>query len=77
MTVVSHLEGVVTTPELRDAHSAFAPYALSGIWYDAMDEVLTAIGEDPGNKRLRLQRAAMLEQAELGEIARYALRAER
>ncbi len=62
---------------LRGASTAYGPYALSGIWYDAIDEVLSAIGKDPGNKRLRLQRAAMLEQAELGEIAEYALRADR
>lgn len=62
---------------LRDARYSFAPYALSGIWYDAMDEVLSAIDADPKNKRLRLQRAALLEQAELGMVATYALRAER
>ncbi|MEZ4290801.1 MAG: DUF928 domain-containing protein [Myxococcota bacterium] len=62
---------------LDEAPQRFAPYALSGIWYDAMHELLRAIERDPEDKRLRLQRAALLEQAGLEEVAVYALRAGR
>jgi hypothetical protein len=56
------------------ADAAFAPYATSGIWYDAMDEVLSAMGEDPENPYLQRQRAALLEQIELNEVVRSAAR---
>ena len=64
-------------PALGEARYSYAPYALSGIWYDAMDELLVAIDKDPRNKRLRLQRSALLEQADLEEVAIYAVRAGR
>ena len=62
---------------LLEARSRYAPYALSGIWYDAMDELLSAIALDPGNQRLLSQRVALLEQAELAEVASYARQDER
>jgi hypothetical protein len=58
---------------LREARFDYAPYALSGIWYDAVDELLLALDRQPGNERLRLQRAALLEQAELAEVAVHAV----
>jgi len=78
-------EGLIArTPVTRDlernlgeSRYRYAPYALSGIWYDAMDELLLAIEKDPRNKRLRLQRSALLEQANLEEVAIYAVRAGR
>jgi len=57
---------------LREARNPYAPYALSGIWYDAIAELRTALGEDPSNRRLLLQEVALLEQAELSQIARFA-----
>ena len=54
---------------------SFAPYALSGIWYDAISELQTAIGKDPGNRRLLLQKVALPEQAELSSVAKYARQA--
>ena len=57
---------------LRDAQNPYAPYALSGIWYDAIAELRVALGEDPGNRQLLLQEVALLEQADLSQIARFA-----
>ena len=54
---------------------SFAPYALSGIWYDAISELQTAIGKDPGNRRLLLQEVTLLEQAALSSVAKYARQA--
>ena len=51
----------------------YAPLALSGIWYDAIDELLLALAERPEDERLRVQRAALLEQAELSEVALFVL----
>lgn len=69
------------TPQLEQslerAPERYAPYAISGIWYDAMHELLSAIERDPDNRRLQLQRNALLEQAGLSEVATYAVRAGR
>ena len=56
---------------LRDARARFAPYALSGIWYDAMAELRTALAADPSDKRLRRQEIALLEQIDLPRVARF------
>lgn len=62
---------------LEGAEESFAPYALSGIWYDAMDELFGAIENKPASRRLRRQQIALLEQVNLGEVAAYAVRNER
>ena len=62
---------------LRDARQSYAPYALSGIWYDAVAELRQAISEEPKNRRLKLQEIALLEQADLSVVAGYALKAQR
>jgi len=48
-----------------------AVYAEAGIWYDAIDQLSTQIGADGGNRALREQRAALLEQVGLREAAAY------
>ncbi len=58
---------------LSEAPNAYAPYALSGIWYDAMDELRSARTARPADRRLRLQEVALLEQAQLENVARYAI----
>ncbi len=67
----------ILTQSLKDAQETFAPYALSGIWYDAMDELFGAIEKKPGSRRLRRQQIALLEQADLSEVAAFAVRGER
>ena len=62
---------------LEGAKWSYAPYALSGIWYDAVHELLQALEKEPMNKRLRLQRSALLEQAELAQVALHSLHADR
>ncbi|MAG29568.1 MAG: hypothetical protein CL908_01585 [Deltaproteobacteria bacterium] len=59
---------------LDEANDRFAPYALSGIWYDAMHELVEAIEQNPHDERLVMQRSALLDQADLEEVAVYAVR---
>ena len=63
--------------ELAGAERIYEPYALSGVWYDAMDAVLSAVAAEPEDSRHARQRAALLDQAGLGEVATYAGQAER
>jgi len=48
-----------------------AVYAEAGIWYDAIDQLSKQISADRNNRRLREQRAALLEQVGLREAAAY------
>jgi hypothetical protein len=48
-----------------------AAYAEAGIWYDAIDQLSTQINADRGNRQLREQRAALLEQVGLREAAAF------
>jgi anti-sigma factor RsiW len=45
--------------------------AANGIWYDALDFVSGWIDQNPAEASLREQRAALLEQVGLPEVARY------
>jgi hypothetical protein len=58
---------------LKDAPAAGRPalYAGEGIWYDAIDELSRQIAAQPGNRQLREQRAALLEQVGLAEAANF------
>lgn len=60
------------TRALEEAELRFAPYALSGIWYDALAELRSAREADPENPGLKRQEIALLEQIELHEVARFA-----
>jgi hypothetical protein len=44
-------------------------YAEAGVWYDAIMAFSDQIQSDPGNMDLRQQRALLLEQGGLGEVA--------
>jgi hypothetical protein len=46
-----------------------AVYAGSGIWYDALEAVTDEMNASPKNKEIRQQRAALLDQADLKEVA--------
>lgn len=57
--------------KLKNAAAFDAPfiYAEEGLWYDAMHELSALIAAHPQNIGLRQQRAALLKQVELAEIA--------
>jgi len=46
-------------------------YAESGIWYDALATLSAAIEKKPGDSGLIQQRASLLEQVGLSEVAQY------
>lgn len=48
-----------------------AVYAQSGLWYDAIDQLSQSISANPADRRLRQQRAALLEQVGLREAAAF------
>ena len=49
-------------------------YAESGIWYDTIRAISELIEADPNDMNLRKQRAALLEQVGLSEVAQYELK---
>jgi hypothetical protein len=55
----------------RDPLSAARLYADAGVWYDALASISAVIEERPGDPLLRSQRAALLEQVGLLEIAEF------
>jgi hypothetical protein len=68
------VERVEPSPELAQKlgdPSASRPHALAeaGIWYDALDALSEQIDAAPGNRTLWNQRAALLEQVGLPEVA--------
>jgi hypothetical protein len=71
------IERVAETPAVRSRIDAAQPaeraalYAGEGIWYDVIDQLSQSIGADPGNRALRAQRAALLEQVGLSEAAEF------
>ena len=58
-----------------DKRKAAFAYAESGIWYDAIATLSDLVEAAPQDKALHQQRASLLEQAGLAEIAEYDLRA--
>jgi hypothetical protein len=63
--------------QLAQASEAQAPfiYAEAGIWYDALAALSEQIAATPAGARMRQQRAALLEQVGLSEVAKYDLQA--
>lgn len=59
--------------QLARAREGEAPliYAEAGLWYDALAELSALIEADPSNDAPRRQRAALLEQVQLTEIAAH------
>jgi hypothetical protein len=59
--------------KLAQAGKAKAPhiYAEAGLWYDALTAISELIDGTPKDTLLRKQRAALLEQVGLPEVARY------
>jgi hypothetical protein len=54
---------------------AFHIYAEAGLWYDALSTISDLIDAAPNNLLLRRQRASLLEQVNLGEVAQDDTRA--
>ena len=52
-----------------------AIYAEEGVWYDTVDALMTLADERPGDRSLRADSAALLNQAGLTKAAAYAGRA--
>ena len=65
----SKLAGAKRTDALR-------LYAEAGLWYDALETVSDLVDGGPAEKDFRKQRAALLQQVGLSEIAAYDLRDE-
>lgn len=68
-------EGFIERTAERDAapgeaRRAVADLARSGLWYDAIARLREAISASPKDPQLRRQQTALLEQAELGRVAR-------
>lgn len=70
---IKRVEGGAVVERLKLAPLSHRPalYAESGIWYDAIDDLSRLISADPANRRLREQRAALLEQVGLAEAAEF------
>jgi hypothetical protein len=59
------------TLEQTDASALAAALAGEGYWYDALKTLSESIDAQPGNPSLREQRASLLEQVALPEVAAY------
>lgn len=59
--------------KLKAADASRLPYvyAEEGFWYDAIESISEMIDASPGNMELRKQRAALLEQVGLSEVAAF------
>jgi uncharacterized protein DUF928 len=71
---VSYLEGIVIHSVNEDDPSALAA---AGLWYDAIKAISTKIEASPGDPFYRHQRAFLLEQVGLPEVAEYDLKRSR
>jgi hypothetical protein len=62
--------------QLAGAGEARTPYiyAEAGLWYDALAAISDLIDAAPNNPSLRSQRASLLEQVQLAEVAQYDMR---
>jgi hypothetical protein len=59
--------------QLQQMRKAQAPYlyAESGLWYDAVEAISELIAAAPQDAQWRQQRAMLLEQADLPDVAAY------
>jgi hypothetical protein len=71
------IERIETPEDLRkklvqaDKRAAVQIYAEAGIWYDTLMAISELIEANPNDTVLRKQRAALLEQVGLSEVAQY------
>lgn len=59
----------------KDPRDAICLYAEAGLWYDAIAVISDLISASPQDRVLRLQRATLLEQVGLPEVAEFDRRA--
>jgi hypothetical protein len=55
----------------KDSRDVFCLYVESGLWYDALHVISDLITAYPKDRVLRLQRAALLDQVGLADVAQY------
>ena len=63
----------ILSADLSNATEEMTPhiYAQAGLWYDAFSKLSDLLEDSPSDRCLREQRASLLEQVDLPEIARY------
>ncbi len=66
-------ESLAAGPADQASGAAVARYAEAGLWYDAVQAISDLIDASPGDALLRRQRASLMEQAGLPEVAEYDL----
>jgi len=57
-------------PSAKNGDAVFR-YAEAGLWYDAIATISEMIEKTPDDRKLRKQRASLLQQVNLWEVARY------
>ena len=57
-------------PSAKNGDAVFR-YAEAGLWYDAIATISEMIDKAPDDRKLRKQRASLLQQVNLWEVARY------
>src|SRR5512147_2071824 len=70
VVAIGTLERVSATSTPDGAEAVFA-LAERGLWYDALQQVEELIAQSNDDARLREYRAALLDQAELAQVAQY------
>jgi hypothetical protein len=66
-----YTEDLFLNTSCRDSRDAICLYADAGLWYDAIAVVSDLIVAHPKDKTLRLQRASLLDQIGLPEVAQF------
>lgn len=54
-----------------DAGRSFGAYAEEGVWYDALQSISRSLDAAPGNAEIRQERATLLRQVGLVEVAEF------
>jgi len=68
---ISYTEALFLGRSCRDPRDAVCLYADAGLWYDAIMVISDLITANPRDRVLRLQRAALLDQVGLTDVAEY------
>lgn len=68
---IPYTEALFLGRSCRDPRDAVCLYADAGLWYDAIMVISDLIMANPKDRVLRLQRAALLDQVGLTDVAEY------
>jgi hypothetical protein len=71
VVAIGTLERVAAAGSTPDGAEAVFDLAERGLWYDALQRVEELIAQSTDDARLREYRAALLDQAELAQVAQY------